>query len=51
MKSYKHVPTPDNDGLRSAVPSPKNKDLYEKYKKEAEKVEDRGIYFVGRLAK
>jgi UDP-galactopyranose mutase len=32
------------------VPSKNNKDLYEKYRKEAEKLESKNIYFVGRLA-
>ncbi len=32
------------------VPSPENKALYERYAKEAEKAEQKGIYFVGRLA-
>jgi UDP-galactopyranose mutase len=32
------------------VPSPENRDLYEIYRKEAEKEEQNGIYFVGRLA-
>jgi len=32
------------------VPSERNKALYAKYKKEAKKLENRGIYFVGRLA-
>lgn len=32
------------------VPNARNKKLYERYKKEAEKLEKKGIYFVGRLA-
>lgn len=32
------------------VPTQKNKDLYEKYKQEAKKLEQQWIYFVGRLA-
>jgi UDP-galactopyranose mutase len=32
------------------VPNEKNKELYQKYKHEAEKLEEKGIYFVGRLA-
>lgn len=32
------------------VPSPRNKALYETYRKKAEKLESKGIYFVGRLA-
>lgn len=32
------------------VPSERNRALYEKYQKEAEKLESDGIYFVGRLA-
>jgi len=32
------------------VPTPENKRLYKKYQKEAEKLEAKGIYFVGRLA-
>lgn len=32
------------------VPTPANRALYEEYKKEAEKLEKEGIYFVGRLA-
>lgn len=32
------------------VPTEKNKKIYEKYKKEAEKIESKNIYFVGRLA-
>lgn len=32
------------------VPNPTNRALYEEYKKEAEKLEKEGIYFVGRLA-
>lgn len=32
------------------VPNQENRDLYEKYQKEAEKLEEQGIYFIGRLA-
>ena len=32
------------------VPNQANRDLYEKYRTEAEKLEEQGIYFVGRLA-
>ncbi len=32
------------------VPSANNRSIYDKYKIEAEKLEDNGIYFVGRLA-
>lgn len=32
------------------VPSQRNRDLFEKYKKEAEGIEKNGVYFVGRLA-
>jgi len=32
------------------VPSKRNQDLYKEYQKEAEKLESKGIYFVGRLA-
>ena len=32
------------------VPNQENRDLYEKYRQEAEKLEERGIYFIGRLA-
>jgi UDP-galactopyranose mutase len=32
------------------VHSQRNRDIFEKYKKEAEKIEAKGIYFVGRLA-
>ncbi len=32
------------------VPNQENRDLYEKYKAEAEKLEEQGIYFIGRLA-
>lgn len=32
------------------VPTPKNRAIYAKYQKEAEKLEKQGIYFVGRLA-
>ncbi len=32
------------------VPNQENRDLYEKYKQEAEKLEAEGIYFIGRLA-
>lgn len=32
------------------VPNQENRDLYEKYRIEAEKLEDQGIYFIGRLA-
>lgn len=32
------------------VPNPRNQEIYEKYQREAEKLEKQGIYFVGRLA-
>ena len=32
------------------VPNQENRDLYEKYRQEAEKLEEKGIYFIGRLA-
>jgi len=32
------------------VPNPKNEALYKKYQEEAEKLEEKGIHFVGRLA-
>lgn len=32
------------------VPSPQNKNIYERYQKEAKKLEKKNIYFVGRLA-
>ena len=32
------------------VPNQVNRDLYEKYREEAEKLEEQGIYFIGRLA-
>lgn len=32
------------------VPNPANRELYEKYRVEAEKLEEQGIYFIGRLA-
>lgn len=32
------------------VPNQTNRDLYEKYRAEAEKLEEQGIYFIGRLA-
>lgn len=32
------------------VPTQENRDLYERYQSEAEKLEEQGIYFIGRLA-
>lgn len=32
------------------VPTPKNREIYALYQKEAQKLEDKGIFFVGRLA-
>jgi len=32
------------------VPNPRNQEIYAKYQEEAKKLEERGIYFVGRLA-
>lgn len=32
------------------VPTPKNRELYDKYRKSAESLESKGIFFVGRLA-
>lgn len=49
-KEYSSVYIPGKNEPYYPVPNPRNHEIYSKYQEEAQKMEQKGIYFVGRLA-
>jgi UDP-galactopyranose mutase len=49
-KEYSVDYTPGVNDPYYPVPNPRNQEIYAKYQEEAKKLEEKGIYFVGRLA-